>query len=1041
MSEVGKLIKSNNITWSQVELYLRQQNIDSGTINMLHTIFDTEANSVSTYTPASIQMGDFNIYDSTDWGAYLEGADNVFQEANYIPRSDGGNSDSVDISSANLNLLRNAINGIVQNGNTGYSYDYTNYYNDSRYPDGSYVIPIQIGQYPLNGTNPYANLNQQYPVQQNYNMGANPYYRPYGVNFGTQIQQNQAGQPTFVNPQQNVTRTKKEYPNLLKKRIEELIKNNEDFTINEVQNRFILTITSGERLEKYDLKYIRYVLDDKGKLITQSLLHNDGKQKDAFFKGGRRIIEHDSEIDPKWVQFADDFMKTNPSENASIEYNKDSKEYTITQTDARDESIEKIVTIMSEEPVVPTNGKTDKKENYAKTQTITYKDGKVVTYIYENGNITRKRVEKEADAAKTEEPDNTEESRATEDKQEPKLKLRTPTKIKFKLPKDAPIGARIFTSTLCNQKGELMKLLNIDSDKYNMLAETAVGIAGKETQMDSWTPRRNVKQAGIEILGVDSRNWSMGMTQIRFKEFYKNPPQNKTQEILKKQFDKVGITKPEDLNNQKNAAIATMIILATLDKELDAQPYQDGVKKAEELTVTKSGWELDKNGIAQHTGNTKPWQNKITRQDELWLLWNNKKGRQILKNGTFKPQSDPYMNVASKYTKKYELVEDAMSRKLAEQKEKELIKKDIENTPYKNMGINGPMGSVVFMPGMYKDNKDQINTDKEIKILEDRLKKKNINSDLISKLTKAIKNQELGFEFGLTEQEIDSLTDSDIKLLLTHLNKVKNTIGGEIETSDGITTKEAKALREQFGYDISKAEDNFRQEYLTKHSPTYETSAENPRVLRGFSTASNQTNYVTASGKRRGFQHQKALGVNTSTTNGTIRKTDEILARAAHNVVSKNPSNSSGECLTGVKEAMKEAGIDVSGMAKYGSVPKYALNWFEEMASKGVFTKVEYVSTSSDKSRAITDADIPRLPAGYFVIFVPGEGYDNQAGHIAITNGNGQGYSDSTDNLAWGRYTTSRSDSGKGEHSKFYVYKLSDKWSVDAATGKLKLNM
>ena len=212
MSEVGKLIKSNNITWSQVELYLRQQNVDSGTINMLHTIFDTESNNVSSYTPTSIQRGDFNIYDSADWGAYLEGADNIFQEASYIPRSDSGNSDSVDISSENLNLLRNAINGIVQNGNTGYSYDYTNYYNDSRYPDGSFVIPVQINSnYTPNGTNPYARINPQYPAQQNYNTGANPYYKPYGANFGTQIQPNQAGQPTFVNPQQNVTRTKKEY--------------------------------------------------------------------------------------------------------------------------------------------------------------------------------------------------------------------------------------------------------------------------------------------------------------------------------------------------------------------------------------------------------------------------------------------------------------------------------------------------------------------------------------------------------------------------------------------------------------------------------------------------------------------------------------------------------------------------------------------------------------------------------------------------------------------------------------------------------------
>ena len=52
-------------------------------------------------------------------------------------------------------------------------------------------------------------------------------------------------------------------------------------------------------------------------------------------------------------------------------------------------------------------------------------------------------------------------------------------------------------------------------------------------------------------------------------------------------------------------------------------------------------------------------------------------------------------------------------------------------------------------------------------------------------------------------------------------------------------------------------------------------------------------------------------------------------------------------------------------------------------------------------------------------MWIPGEGYSDQAGHAVITNGYGQGYADATDNLGWGSYNT-----GKGEHGHFVVFKL-----------------
>ena len=95
------------------------------------------------------------------------------------------------------------------------------------------------------------------------------------------------------------------------------------------------------------------------------------------------------------------------------------------------------------------------------------------------------------------------------------------------------------------------------------------------------------------------------------------------------------------------------------------------------------------------------------------------------------------------------------------------------------------------------------------------------------------------------------------------------------------------------------------------------------------------------------------------------------------------------------------------------------------------------MSLGDGTAREINSSDITNLPAGYIVIWTPGEEHNDQAGHIAITNGNGQGYADATDNLQWGNYSNNKADSGKGEHGKFVVYKLSDNWNIDPSTGKL----
>ena len=52
--------------------------------------------------------------------------------------------------------------------------------------------------------------------------------------------------------------------------------------------------------------------------------------------------------------------------------------------------------------------------------------------------------------------------------------------IEFEMPENAPPGARDFTNALIENKEKLMQVLNIDSETYNMLAQTAVCIAMKK---------------------------------------------------------------------------------------------------------------------------------------------------------------------------------------------------------------------------------------------------------------------------------------------------------------------------------------------------------------------------------------------------------------------------------------------------------------------------------------------------------------------------------------------------------------------------------
>lgn len=837
-------------------------------------------------------------------------------------------------------------------------------------------------------------------------------------------------------------------PKSIQDRIASLKQSGDTYEISgDAQSGYTIKVTSGNYMTKALIGEIEMKYDSAGNLQTYTQKYNNGQVNETTYAGGKKtkII---AEPAPEKFQDIAARMQKESGGKARIEYNKETGHYEIVQTDINYKDVKEIRTVLSDTAwqeemssgealkegfkdawdtlrlVNPDSwskaisaGLKNREDHisdndYFLTQTTTYSDGRVIEGTYKDGKLKTNKVIQQSNIEKTQEV--------------PEEKINVAADISFEMPADAPEKAKEFANSLIENKAELMRQLGIDNDTYNMLAQTAIGIAGRETNFDEQTLRQTGKDVLRNIDVVGARDWSYGMTQLKYTLHIQDP-------TIKKHMEALDITDEKQLLDPEVSAKATIVVLASLNKRLNTERYQQGIEVAQDTIVQYKGWEINEQGIGEKTGNTAAWTNNISRQDALCALWNGGEAKSLL-NGTFKPQGWQYTRDVTAYTHKYKLVETDEAR--AEAKDKH-----DETRAFEDMRNNGEMGSVVFLPAMYTDKAKHLNSSAEIRELNQSLKTKGIDGNLRNQLVAALQNGELSFDFGLSKDEINSLTNADIKLLLTHLKELKTQVNSNqnINTSDGISAQEASILRNQYAETIGTAEDKFRQEYLNNHSAVYNASDTNPKILRETSTTRGELDFVGAGGKRRGFQHEKPLPVNENTNRGKISQQSAILANAGYEVAMQNPNNTrSGYCLTGVKAAMTEAGIDVSQMTDYGNTPKYIKNWFE--AHPEMFTPVEYVSLGDGTAREINASDIPNLPAGYIVIWNPGDSHEDQAGHIAITNGNGQGYADATDNLQWGNYNNNKGDSGKGEHGTFVIYKLSDNWAVDPQTGKLVLN-
>jgi len=665
------------------------------------------------------------------------------------------------------------------------------------------------------------------------------------------------------------------------------------------------------------------------------------------------------------------------------------------------------------------------------------------TIYYKNGKEVIEKYEKNKDSGKIELKQRILVKRGNSSKKTLNSPITEAVPMEIKLPQNANRNAKKFAQALEKNKARLMKLLKIDSDTYNRLAKLAMAIAEQETNFGSPDV---LSVGGVKYYGVltnpvkaeifsKGKPLSFGPTQIKFDLHIKDAD-------VKALWSSLGITMGTQLFNIENSALATMVLLSVLDKRVKAQKIQDGIEAANGRIITHDGWEK-KNGTLVKSYNTRSYINQVDEDDAICYLWN--RGSKEILNGTIDPLGNTYTRNVRQYKNKYTIQESESDRKKAIEKsktKKEQNSTESNKTTFTPMDNNGAIGSIIFMPVMYSNK--PINKKEEIDILKKELaKNKKIKQADKDELIKAVKNGELAFEFGLTAKEIAALTQNDVDKLLNHLKKLKQQIEKEtnVKFSDGISIEEAKVIGNKYRRIVRSAEYNFKRDYLNSYSKRVNLKDINNDNVTKLNNSSAQ---LSLNQKRKGFvgniPDKGISSANTSAASLALAK----FAQKTSNTMTQNAKNKGkspgGMCMTGFRQAIRAAGIDDSDL-KEGK-PRASVAFFERHPD--MFEEVKWIDIGNGNGRQINSTDLPKLPAGYIVIWVPDPGFAEKEGHISITNGNGQAYSDETDNLDWGTYSgtdyTGKDVSGKGEHGHFRVFRLTNKWSVDPNTGKLVFN-
>ncbi|MDD3593673.1 MAG: hypothetical protein PHX18_03495 [Candidatus Gastranaerophilales bacterium] len=168
--------------------------------------------------------------------------------------------------------------------------------------------------------------------------------------------------------------------------------------------------------------------------------------------------------------------------------------------------------------------------------------------------------------------------------------------------------------------------------------------------------------------------------------------------------------------------------------------------------------------------------------------------------------------------------------------------------------------------------------------------------------------------------------------------------------------------------------------------------------------------------KFKTYALEKTKGINFETCSDYE---DLILAKNAQRIAAY--FKTAGNCYTGAKHALLTSGV----IKDYGDMPlgiaSNAVKYFERHNDK-------FQEILSKTGKNLTPEELRALPAGHIVVYSK----EGLPGHIAVTNGRGQGMSDSFDNMRWVEE--------HGEGAAFRVFKLTEGWFFNPKTKALEFH-
>ncbi len=589
--------------------------------------------------------------------------------------------------------------------------------------------------------------------------------------------------------------------------------------------------------------------------------------------------------------------------------------------------------------------------------------------------------------------------------------------------KGAKDTAQRFSGAIADSKANLMKSLRLTNEEYDNLAVIAMGIAEQETHFGQttyvdtkdgehtqWIPlkdRATRKQVANKVLWSkdEQAHHSQGITQINYSNAIKDA-------AIKKAFVANGIKSFDDLlSSPEKQAIATMIMLK------------------QNMSIAKSDtWQAR---LKKNNAKISDPDKRLTTNDVIALLWNGAggvvkrmdSGETITIDSGRRKVDGKDLNGAF-YAKAVRAYSKTFYASPATEKSGAQHLTNTDNvagaqgaTGQNNIGF---IGEVIFSSG--SKNPSLINTAAQFINQNTKLSASNktlllsyINGGLVS----------FGGKGGLTKDEALSITNNDVALIKAQVDAIK---------SGSITATQATAEFEK-NY-LSSREFTVSNRSVNSANILSSTRSVNPRDSKITAGTLNfdinpsfyagkerhTARYINGDGNK--FAVTRSQGVNPHLANGqTVPERYRIAAEYAEYTATEL-FESGGKCKTGIAVDIEYSmGIDhrkIRGKAGRSLPHAKQLTEFYS-AHPEVFTAVKYVDNGDGTSRELNATDVHNLPCGYFGVFTPGEGFEDESGHAFVSDGFGGAFADEHDNGKWAHF-----GNGKGEHGKLNVYGLSN---------------